>query len=173
MSLSGKKWSVGLPWAIASETLTEDLLIPDNQRILKILKYWSIDKNYGLVVSMSFTNTNALRRKANFVLRFWGTFKTLFQDSDDNRNKEGTSKRVFYRALPLPLPYLSKPIAVTILYSKWFILELFSWKTTSHKAHLEVCLPKSRLLSGLIGMWSCMKITLIIFKPSLVYHLFL
>ena len=27
-------------------------------------------------------------------------------------------KEFFYRALPLPLPYLSKPIAVTILYSK-------------------------------------------------------
>ena len=40
--------------------------------------------------------------------------------------------------------------------------ELFSWKTTSLKAHLEVCLPKSRLLSGLIGMWSSMKITLYI-----------
>ena len=41
-----------------------------------------------------------------------------------------------------------------------FRLELFSWKTTSHKDHLEVCLPNSRLLSGLIGMWSSMKITL-------------
>ena len=27
------------------------------------------------------------------------------------------------------------------------IVELFSWKTTSHKDHLEVCLPNSRLLS--------------------------
>ena len=42
-------------------------------------------------------------------------------------------------------------------------VELFSWKTTSHKYHLEVCLPNSRLLSGLIGMWSSMKITLHIF----------
>ena len=40
-----------------------------------------------------------------------------------------------------------------------FKLELCSWKTTSHKDLLEVCLPNSRLLSGLIGMWSSMKIT--------------
>ena len=26
-------------------------------------------------------------------------------------------------------------------------VELFSWKTTSHKDHLEVCLPNSRVLS--------------------------
>ena len=39
-------------------------------------------------------------------------------------------------------------------------VELFSWKTTSHKYHLEVCLPNSRLLSGLTGMWSSMKIAL-------------
>ena len=39
-------------------------------------------------------------------------------------------------------------------------IELLSWMNTSHKDHLEVCLPKSRLLSGLIGMWSSMKITL-------------
>ena len=31
-----------------------------------------------------------------------------------------------------------------------------------HKDHLEVCLPNSRLLSGLIGMWSSMKITLLL-----------
>ena len=36
----------------------------------------------------------------------------------------------------------------------------FSWKITSHKDHFEVCLPNSRLLSGLIRMWSSMKITL-------------
>ena len=29
-----------------------------------------------------------------------------------------------------------------------------------HKNHLEVFLPNSRLLPGLIGMWSSMKITL-------------
>ena len=33
--------------------------------------------------------------------------------------------------------------------------------------HLEVCLPISRLLSGLIGMWSSMKITLIHTKNDL------
>ena len=33
----------------------------------------------------------------------------------------------------------------------------FSWMTTSHKKHLEVCLPDSSLLSGLYGMWSSMK----------------
>ena len=38
-------------------------------------------------------------------------------------------------------------------------LELFSWMTTSHQDHLEVCLSNSRLLSGLIGMWSSMNIT--------------
>ena len=41
------------------------------------------------------------------------------------------------------------------------LLELFSWKTTSHKDHLEVYLPISRVLYGLSGMWSSMKITLI------------
>ena len=30
------------------------------------------------------------------------------------------------------------------------IVELFSWKTTSHKDHLEVCLSNSKLLSGFI-----------------------
>ena len=44
--------------------------------------------------------------------------------------------------------------------SKAIKLELFSWKTTSHKDNIEVCLPNSQLLSGLIGMWSPMKITL-------------
>ena len=39
-----------------------------------------------------------------------------------------------------------------------YVQELFSWKTTSHKDHLEVFLPISRLLSGLYGMWSSMKI---------------
>ena len=39
-------------------------------------------------------------------------------------------------------------------------VELISWKTTSHKDQLEICLPNSRLLSCLIGMWSSMKITL-------------
>ena len=33
--------------------------------------------------------------------------------------------------------------------------------TISHNDHLEVSLPISRLLSGLSGMWSSMKITLI------------
>ena len=63
-------------------------------------------------------------------------------------------------------------ISIRVLHDLFFIrvlyrittqyVELFSWKTTSHKDHLEleVCLPNSRLLSGLIGMWSCMKITL-------------
>ena len=46
---------------------------------------------------------------------------------------------------------------------------LFSWKTTSHKDHLEVFLPNSRLLSGLIGMWSPMKITLLVFCMSISY----
>ena len=32
-------------------------------------------------------------------------------------------------------------------------IELFSWKTTSHKDHLEVCLPMCRLLSGLYCLW--------------------
>ena len=40
-------------------------------------------------------------------------------------------------------------------------LELFSWKTTSQKDHLEVCLPNSRHLSGLIGMLPSIKIILI------------
>ena len=39
-------------------------------------------------------------------------------------------------------------------------VELFSWKTTSHKDHLEVCLPNSKLLSDFIGMLSSMKINL-------------
>ena len=39
-------------------------------------------------------------------------------------------------------------------------VELFSWKATSHKDHYEVCLPISRLLSGLYGMWSSIKTTL-------------
>ena len=32
----------------------------------------------------------------------------------------------------------------------------------SHKEHLEICLPIRRLLSGLIGMWSSMKTTLVV-----------
>ena len=40
------------------------------------------------------------------------------------------------------------------------VLELFSWKTASHKDYLEVCQNNSRLLSGLIGMCSSMKIIL-------------
>ena len=43
-------------------------------------------------------------------------------------------------------------------------LELFSWKTTTHKDHLDVCLPNSRLLSGLTRMWSCLKITLFSYR---------
>ena len=39
-------------------------------------------------------------------------------------------------------------------------VELFSWKTTSNKDQLEVCLPKSSLLSGLIGMSFSMEISL-------------
>ena len=39
-------------------------------------------------------------------------------------------------------------------------LELFLWKTAFNKDCLEVCLPNSRLLSDLIGIWSFMKITL-------------
>ena len=44
---------------------------------------------------------------------------------------------------------------------KYFALqiELFSWKTTSHNDHLEICQPIRRLLSGLYGMWSSIKIT--------------
>ena len=45
-------------------------------------------------------------------------------------------------------------------------VELFSWKTTSLKDHLEVCLPNSRLLSGRIAMWSSMKITLFILHAT-------
>ena len=40
-------------------------------------------------------------------------------------------------------------------------VELIAWKTTSHKDHLEVCLPNSRLLSGLYGMLSSMTISLV------------
>ena len=36
---------------------------------------------------------------------------------------------------------------------------VISWKTTSHNDHLEVCQPIRRLLSGLYGMWSSIKIT--------------
>ena len=43
-------------------------------------------------------------------------------------------------------------------------IEVFSWKTISHKDHLEVCLPNIILLSGLIGIWSSMKITLPLFS---------
>ena len=42
----------------------------------------------------------------------------------------------------------------------WESVELFSWKTTFHKGHSEVCLSYIRLLPGLLGMWSSMKITL-------------
>ena len=42
-----------------------------------------------------------------------------------------------------------------------YYLESFSWKTTSHKDHLEVCLLHSRLLSGLYGTWSPMKYLLL------------
>ena len=38
--------------------------------------------------------------------------------------------------------------------------ELFSWKTTSQKDHLEVCPPIFVLIAGLYGMLSSMKITL-------------
>ena len=48
-----------------------------------------------------------------------------------------------------------------ILYGlKYTLFRIISWKTTSHKDHLEVCFPNSRLLSGLYGMWSSMKMTL-------------
>ena len=42
-------------------------------------------------------------------------------------------------------------------FSAWkcFYVQLFLLKTTSNKDQLEVCLPNSRLLSGLIGMWQC------------------
>ena len=40
-------------------------------------------------------------------------------------------------------------------------IDIFSSKITSHKDHLKVCLPDSRLLYGLIGMWSSMIITLL------------
>ena len=49
-------------------------------------------------------------------------------------------------------------------------MELFSWKTTSHKDHLEVYLPNSRLLSGLIRMWSSVKITL---NMGMTFHFLL
>ena len=51
-------------------------------------------------------------------------------------------------------------------------VELFSWKTTSHKDHLEVCLPNSRLLSGLIGMWSSTKITLSTYSSLMLMHFY-
>ena len=51
-------------------------------------------------------------------------------------------------------------------------VELFSWKTTSHKDHLEVGLPNSRLLSSLIGMWSYMKITLCFFLIIIIFSQF-
>ena len=38
-------------------------------------------------------------------------------------------------------------------------VELFSWKTTCYNDHLELCLPNTRLLSGLFWMWYFMKIT--------------
>ena len=37
-------------------------------------------------------------------------------------------------------------------------------KTAAHKDNLEVCLPISILLTGLYGLWSSMKITLILEK---------
>ena len=36
----------------------------------------------------------------------------------------------------------------TFWHSIGRVVELFSWKTTSHKDHLKVCLPNSRLVSG-------------------------
>ena len=45
-------------------------------------------------------------------------------------------------------------------YMVLYDIELFSWKITSNKDHLELCLANRRLLSGLFGMWSSMKITL-------------
>ena len=39
-------------------------------------------------------------------------------------------------------------------------IEVFSWRTTSLKDQIEVCLPRNKLLSCLHGMWSCMKICL-------------
>ena len=47
---------------------------------------------------------------------------------------------------------------------KWCRRPEFSWKTASHEDHLEVRLPNSRLLSGLIGMWSFMKVTKYLFS---------
>ena len=38
--------------------------------------------------------------------------------------------------------------------------------TPFHKDHLEVCLPNSRLSSGLIGMWFSMKISLLIVRSQ-------
>ena len=46
------------------------------------------------------------------------------------------------------------------------IFRVISWKTTFQKDHIEVCLPNNRLLSGLIGMWSSMKITLHYTSPA-------
>ena len=50
-----------------------------------------------------------------------------------------------------------------VIQGSVYHVEVFSWKTTSHKDHLEVCLPTSRLLFGLYGMWSSMIITLVVY----------
>ena len=39
--------------------------------------------------------------------------------------------------------FIKKKFQQEKLHSKTISLELFSWKTTSHKDHLEVCLPIS------------------------------
>ena len=47
----------------------------------------------------------------------------------------------------------------TKIVTKQNMLELFSWKATFHKDHLEVRLPIRRLISGLYGMlWPSMKL---------------
>ena len=66
-------------------------------------------------------------------------------------------------ALVFQLPHLSAHRPETkILIDPYLCIELISLRTTSHKDYLEVCLPDSILLSSLIGMWSSMKITLLL-----------
>ena len=53
-----------------------------------------------------------------------------------------------------------KSVFITCKPGVSYCIELFSWKSTSHKDRLEVFLPYSRLPSGILGMWTSMKITL-------------
>ena len=45
---------------------------------------------------------------------------------------------------------------------KWGVY-VFSWKTTSFEGQIVVCLPSSRLLSGISEMWSSIKIPQVLF----------